>query len=74
MPYAFGLKQSPIIGGQAALWSAVEQTCGTSFLDVITADAGAAPLAALAGGASTLVQKPLAALVGAAGLVAVLLM
>jgi hypothetical protein len=68
IPYAFGLNQSPILGGQSALWNAVETTCGSSFIDTITANSDAAPLAALANGASLGLKAPavLVTLVGAA--------
>jgi hypothetical protein len=74
IPYATGLLQSPILGGQADLWSAVGTKCGEAFLNTITADANAAPLAALASAASQLVRAPaFAALLVVAGLSAVVL-
>lgn len=73
-PYCFGLNQSPLLGSQSALWDAFSSKCGASFLSTITADSGAAPLAAIANGASP-VQKPiLSALLGLAGLSAALMM
>ncbi|OWZ39508.1 hypothetical protein C356_04121 [Cryptococcus neoformans c45] len=40
MPYALGLKQSPILGGQSALWSAINSTCGTAYINAITSEVG----------------------------------
>ncbi|KAL7421296.1 hypothetical protein Q5752_004181 [Cryptotrichosporon argae] len=39
-PYALGLNQSPILGGQSALWSAIGTTCGNAFTSAITSEAG----------------------------------
>lgn len=67
IPYGPGLLQSLIIGGQAALWNAVETKCGSSFIDTVTANAGGAPLAALGSGAVDLkAPAALVAFVGAA--------
>ncbi|OCF35644.1 hypothetical protein I316_02699 [Kwoniella heveanensis BCC8398] len=41
VPYALGLKQSPILGGQSALWSAINGTCGQSFVNAIMSQVGA---------------------------------
>ncbi|EAL20062.1 hypothetical protein CNBF3880 [Cryptococcus deneoformans B-3501A] len=40
MPYALGLRQSPILGGQSALWSAINSTCGTAYVNAITSEVG----------------------------------
>jgi len=72
-PYCYGLSQSPLLGSQSALWNAFSSKCGASFLTAITADAGAAPLAAIANGASPMQKPILSALLGLAGLSAVLM-
>jgi len=73
MPYAYGLLQSPILGGQTALWLAVTSTCGPSFISAITADSHAAPLAALSGAPALAKAPVLTTLVGLVGLSAVVL-
>ncbi|ORY33119.1 hypothetical protein BCR39DRAFT_521359 [Naematelia encephala] len=40
MPYALGLSSSPILGGQSKLWSAINDTCTTSYVGAITSEAG----------------------------------
>jgi len=74
IPYAYGLSQSPILGGQSALWNAVQSTCGPSFISAITADSQAAPLAALSGAPAFVNAPVLTTLVGLAGLSAVVLL
>ena len=39
-PYALGLSNSPILGGQSALWSSINSTCGPSYINAITAEIG----------------------------------
>jgi hypothetical protein len=39
-PYALGLSQSPILGGQSALWSAINSTCGATYVNAITSEVG----------------------------------
>ena len=39
-PYALGLSQSPILGGQSALWNAINSTCGATFVNAITSEVG----------------------------------
>ncbi|WVR08993.1 hypothetical protein IAU60_006053 [Kwoniella sp. DSM 27419] len=41
VPYALGLKQSPILGGQSALWNAINSTCGQPFINAIMSQVGA---------------------------------
>ncbi|WWC91124.1 uncharacterized protein L201_006065 [Kwoniella dendrophila CBS 6074] len=41
VPYALGLKQSPILGGQSDLWNAINSTCGVSFINAIKSEVGA---------------------------------
>ncbi|KAK8843994.1 hypothetical protein IAR55_006787 [Kwoniella newhampshirensis] len=41
VPYALGLKQSPILGGQSALWTAINGTCGPAFVNAIMSEVGA---------------------------------
>lgn len=75
MPFAYGLSQSRILGGQSDLWEAMKSKCGPSFISTITADSKAAPLAALSG-APALAKTPvlMTLLVGLAGLTAVVLL
>jgi hypothetical protein len=40
-PYALGLKNSPLLGGQSELWSAITEKCPASFLTEVTNIAGA---------------------------------
>ena len=39
-PAATGLASSPILGGQAALWTKIGGVCGSGFLTSITQQAG----------------------------------
>lgn len=39
-PYALGLSQSPILGGQSKLWSAINSTCGQAYVNAITSEVG----------------------------------
>lgn len=39
-PYALGLSQSPILGGQSELWNAINSTCGQSYVKAITTEVG----------------------------------
>jgi len=39
-PYALGLSQSPILGGQSALWAAINSTCGAAYVNAITSEVG----------------------------------
>ncbi|WVW79451.1 hypothetical protein I302_101420 [Kwoniella bestiolae CBS 10118] len=41
VPYALGLKQSPILGGQSDLWNAINSTCGVPFINAIKSEVGA---------------------------------
>jgi len=74
IPYAFGLSQSPILGGQSDLWNAMESKCGASFMSTITADSKAAPLAALSGAPGVAQAPVLTTLMGLVGLSAVVLL
>ncbi|KAF8309837.1 hypothetical protein DL93DRAFT_2085198 [Clavulina sp. PMI_390] len=74
LPYPLGLILSPILGGQSALWSAMDSACGSSFMSTITADANAAPLAALASGSAPSTKPVFSALLGVAGLGAALML
>jgi len=40
-PYALGLKNSPLLGGQSDLWTAIQEKCPASFLTEVTNIAGA---------------------------------
>jgi hypothetical protein len=74
IPYAYGLSQSPILGGQPDLWQAVQSKCGASFISAITAESKAAPLAALSGAPALAKTPVLTTLVGLAGLSAAVLL
>jgi hypothetical protein len=50
-PYALGLSQSPILGGQSALWSAINSTCGSAYVNAITSEVGTFSTAGSTGGA-----------------------
>jgi hypothetical protein len=39
-PYALGLSQSPILGGQSELWNAINGTCGQTYVNAITSQVG----------------------------------
>jgi hypothetical protein len=39
-PYALGLSQSPILGGQSELWNAINATCGQGYVKAITSEVG----------------------------------
>lgn len=39
-PYATGLSSSPLLGGQAGLWTDIGNVCGSGFLSAITQQAG----------------------------------
>jgi hypothetical protein len=41
-PYALGLSQSPILGGQSELWNAINATCGQGYVKAITSEVGIA--------------------------------
>lgn len=45
-PYALGLSTSSILGGQSALWNAINSTCGQSFVNAITSQVGITAAAA----------------------------
>ncbi|BGP66451.1 hypothetical protein NBRC10512_002483 [Rhodotorula toruloides] len=44
MPYALGLANSPLLGGQGALWTGVGEKCGSGFLEGVAKQAGEANL------------------------------
>ncbi|GJN94784.1 hypothetical protein Rhopal_007876-T1 [Rhodotorula paludigena] len=64
MPYALGLANSPLLQGQAGLWTATGEKCGGGFLESVAKQAGESNLT---GGAAMLGQQQVvgAALVGA---------
>lgn len=74
VPYALGLASSPILGKQSALWSSVSSTCGTTFMNSITSQAGilsangtSSPSTGTSAGAATVAQ------VGFVGVIATIL-
>ncbi|WVQ73625.1 hypothetical protein IAR50_003205 [Cryptococcus sp. DSM 104548] len=74
VPYALGLSKSPILGGQSALWSAINSTCGTAFVNAIKSQAGSSLTTSSTSGAESVQGVAgMTALVGAtfaAGVVA----
>lgn len=50
-PYALGLSQSPILGGQSALWNAINSTCGAAYVNAITSEVGTFTTTGSTGGA-----------------------
>jgi len=52
VPYALGLSQSPILGGQNQLWRAVNATCGTGYVNSIVSEVGAGNFASSGVGAA----------------------
>ena len=46
-PYALGLRNSPILGGQSALWTAINSTCAASYVNAITSEVGSFSTSAL---------------------------
>ena len=50
-PYALGLSQSPILGGQSELWSAINSTCGSAYVNAITSEVGTFSTQSTTGGA-----------------------
>ena len=49
-PYALGLSNSPLLGGQGDLWAGVGAVCGGGFLESISSEAGQKALLSGAGG------------------------
>ena len=50
--YALGLSESPILGGQAAIWEAAAKTCGTTWINTIVNAATSSGASATNGTAS----------------------
>lgn len=65
-PYALGLSNSPILGGQSALWSAINSTCGAGYINAITSEVGSF-VAASTGNFSSSAESRFAAPAGQAG-------
>lgn len=65
-PYALGLSNSPILGGQSALWSAINSTCGTPYVNAITSEVGSFA-SALSGNSTSSAESRWAAPGGQAG-------
>lgn len=53
MPYALGLSNSPLLGGQSNLWAGVGQICGKGFQGSVATQAGQSVLTAAAGRVGT---------------------
>lgn len=49
MPYALGLSNSPLLGGQSSLWAGVGAVCGKGFQGTVASQAGQSVLSAGAG-------------------------
>ncbi|GAA6040821.1 hypothetical protein JCM8097_007728 [Rhodosporidiobolus ruineniae] len=69
MPYALGLANSPMLGGQGALWTQVGGTCGEGFLEATAKQAGQENLT---GGAASLAGRVGAVMALAVAVAAVL--
>jgi hypothetical protein len=52
MPYALGLANSPMLGGQADLWKQVQAKCGSAYVNSIQSAAGTDNAATGTSGAS----------------------
>ncbi|ORX39169.1 hypothetical protein BD324DRAFT_618715 [Kockovaella imperatae] len=52
MPYALGLSQSPILGGQNQLWRSVNATCGAGYVESIISEVGSGNFASSGIGAA----------------------
>ncbi|KAJ1310471.1 hypothetical protein OPQ81_007204 [Rhizoctonia solani] len=52
-PYALGLNKSPLLGGQAPLWAAMQEKCSSDFTETITKTAGVATADQFSGGPAT---------------------
>lgn len=52
VPYATGLSNSPMLGGQGDLWTQTKKTCGDSFMNVVTSSVGTANAEAANAGVS----------------------
>jgi hypothetical protein len=59
-PYALGLSQSPILGGQSALWNAINSTCGSAYVNAITSEVGTFTQQTTGGAMAMLVPSSLA--------------
>jgi hypothetical protein len=68
-PYALGLSQSPILGGQSKLWNAINSTCGAAFVNAITAEVGTFSTTAGTSIGAGVGQMQLPAMVGILGTV-----
>ncbi|EJU00923.1 hypothetical protein DACRYDRAFT_95220 [Dacryopinax primogenitus] len=73
VPYALGLSNSQILGGQAALWNGVSATCGTGFVGDVEQGAGTVLGGSLSGALPLLSPEWAKAIAGVvAGLAALL--
>ncbi|CAE6488003.1 unnamed protein product [Rhizoctonia solani] len=64
-PYALGLKQSPLLGGQSELWAAMQGKCSVDYMNQVKNIAGVPSADQLADGAVTTTASYFAALVAA---------
>ncbi|KAB5595255.1 transmembrane protein [Ceratobasidium theobromae] len=64
-PYALGLKNSPLLSGQSALWAAMQEKCPASFLTEVSNIAGVASAADINGASALGGGSLLTALAGA---------
>jgi len=67
VPYASGLANSGLLGGQVELWAGVSSTCGADFMTAVTSNTGATPLGgALSGAMSVRASVTTASVIGVA--------
>ncbi|CAE6420053.1 hypothetical protein ACGC1H_004853 [Rhizoctonia solani] len=64
-PYALGLKQSPLLGGQSELWAAMQGKCSADYMNQVKNIAGVPSADALADGAVVTTASYFTALVAA---------
>lgn len=64
-PHALGIKNSPLLGGQGELWTAIQEKCPASFLSEVSNIAGVASADQISGAAPALTGSMATALFGA---------
>ncbi|BGP35875.1 hypothetical protein JCM10296v2_007727 [Rhodotorula toruloides] len=67
MPYALGLANSPLLGGQGTLWTGVGEKCGSGFLEGVAKQVGEANLTGGAGVTKVGAKAVVVAVAGVAG-------
>nr|ADE10030.1 unknown [Tremella fuciformis] len=64
-PYSLGISASPILGGQSRLWTGINSTCGSTFINAIMSEAGTSNSLATDGSSSSGAQARYAGMGGA---------